>query len=94
MDYQMPKLNGATACRNIGEISGRESFVSGIPDANPRDQTYEAGELDQMAAASYDASQLRARPARDIAGIGWAALCCQKMFTIHQRVPHGITESC
>ena len=66
MDYQMPKLNGATACRNIMAKypEARVILVSGLP----RDITGSGAlailmkpvNLDQLYAALYDAAQSRA----------------------------------
>ncbi|HVF73165.1 MAG TPA: response regulator [Chthoniobacterales bacterium] len=66
MDYQMPKLNGATACRNIMAKypQARVILVSG----SPRDISGSGAitilmkpvNLDQLYAALYDASQSRA----------------------------------
>jgi two-component system chemotaxis response regulator CheY len=65
MDYQMPKLNGATACRNIVAKypDARIILVSGLP----RDVAGSGAirilmkpvNLDQIYAALYDASQPR-----------------------------------
>ncbi len=65
MDYQMPKLNGATACRNIVAKypDARVILVSGLP----RDVAGSGAirilmkpvNLDQIYAALYDASQPR-----------------------------------
>ena len=66
MDYQMPKLNGATACRNIMAKypDAKVILVSGLP----RDITGSGAitilmkpvNLDQLYAALYDAAQSRA----------------------------------
>ncbi|HKP93907.1 MAG TPA: response regulator, partial [Chthoniobacterales bacterium] len=66
MDYQMPKLNGATACRNIMAKypDARVILVSG----SPRDISGSGAitilmkpvNLDQLYAALYDAAQSRA----------------------------------
>lgn len=63
MDYQMPKLNGATACRNIiaKYPNARVILVSGLP--RYIDSTGAVGvllkpiHLDQLYAALYDAAQ-------------------------------------
>ena len=66
MDYQMPKLNGATACRNIVAKypNARVILVSGIPrevaDSGAVKILLKPINLDQIYAALYDASQPRA----------------------------------
>jgi CheY-like chemotaxis protein len=63
MDYQMPKLNGATACRNIVAKypAARVILVSGYPrDANGTGALavlQKPVDLNQLYAALYDASQ-------------------------------------
>ena len=65
MDYQMPKLNGATACRNIVAKypDARVILVSGYPrDANGTGALavlQKPVDLNQLYAALYDASQPR-----------------------------------
>ena len=65
MDYQMPKLNGATACRNIVAKypEARVILVSGVVH-----EIHETGavsilikpvSLDRLYAALYDAAQVR-----------------------------------
>lgn len=66
MDYQMPKLNGATACRNIVAKypDARVILVSGAPreiaDSRATAILMKPVNLDQLYAALYDASQPRA----------------------------------
>ena len=63
MDYQMPKLNGATACRNIVAKypNARVILVSGYPrDVNGTGALavlQKPVDLNQLYAALYDASQ-------------------------------------
>src|SRR5437588_372777 len=66
MDYQMPKLNGATACRNIMAkypearvilVSGAEREIGGSGAVTI---LMKPVNLDQLYAALYDASQSRA----------------------------------
>jgi CheY-like chemotaxis protein len=63
MDYQMPKLNGATACRNIvaKHPDARVILVSGSPkeiaDSGARAVLVKPVHLDQLYAALYDAAQ-------------------------------------
>jgi two-component system chemotaxis response regulator CheY len=65
MDYQMPKLNGATACRNIVAKypDARVILVSGLPrSANGTGALavlLKPVDLNQLYAALYDASQPR-----------------------------------
>ena len=65
MDYQMPKLNGATACRNIVAKypEARVILVSGLlRDANGTGALailQKPVDLNQLYAALYDASQPR-----------------------------------
>jgi two-component system chemotaxis response regulator CheY len=65
MDYQMPKLNGATACRNIVAKypEARVILVSGLPrDANGTGALavlQKPVDLNQLYAALYAASQPR-----------------------------------
>ena len=66
MDYQMPKLNGATACRNIvAKYPGaRVILVSGIPreigGSGACAVLLKPVKLDTLYAALYDAAQPRA----------------------------------
>ena len=66
MDYQMPKLNGATACRNIVAKypDARVILVSGSPKeiagSGALAILLKPVHLDQLYAALYDASQPRA----------------------------------
>ena len=66
MDYQMPKLNGATACRNIVAKypDARVILVSGaqreIGDSRATAILMKPVNLDQLYAALYDAAQPRA----------------------------------
>lgn len=66
MDYQMPKLNGATACRNIVAKypEARVILVSGYPrdvaDSGALRVLQKPVELDTLYAALYDAAQPRA----------------------------------
>ena len=63
MDYQMPKLNGATACRNIMAKypNARVILVSGAPkeiaDSGALAVLLKPVHLDQLYAALYDAAQ-------------------------------------
>lgn len=63
MDYQMPKLNGATACRNIMAKypDARVILVSGYPhdvaDSGALTILIKPVNLDQLYAALYGASQ-------------------------------------
>jgi CheY-like chemotaxis protein len=65
MDYQMPKLNGATACRNIVAKypEARVILVSGYPrdvaDSGALRVLQKPVELDTLYAALYDAAQPR-----------------------------------
>ncbi len=65
MDYQMPKLNGATACRNIVAKypDARVILVSGaireIGDSGAIAILSKPVDLNQLYAALYDASQPR-----------------------------------
>ena len=65
MDYQMPKLNGATACRNIVAKypDARVILVSGaiheIGDSGALAILSKPVDLNQLYAALYDASQPR-----------------------------------
>ncbi|MEN3370538.1 MAG: two-component system, chemotaxis family, chemotaxis protein CheY [Verrucomicrobiota bacterium] len=65
MDYQMPKLNGATACRNIMAKypQARVILVSGWPqeitDSGARALLLKPVSLDQLYAALYDAGRER-----------------------------------
>jgi len=67
MDYQMPKLNGATACRNIMAKypEARVILVSGLPrditDSGAVTILMKPVNLDQLYAALYDAAQSRVR---------------------------------
>jgi CheY-like chemotaxis protein len=69
MDYQMPKLNGATACRNIVAKypEARVILVSGWPkqiaDSGAVAILLKPIHLDQLYAALYDATQPRASEA-------------------------------
>lgn len=62
MDYQMPKLNGATACRNIlaKYPKARVILVSGLPkeiaDSGALAVLIKPVGLDQLYAALYDAA--------------------------------------
>ena len=66
MDYHMPKLNGATACRNIvAKYPGaRVILVSGSPkdiaDSGALGILLKPIRLDELYAALYDAAQPRA----------------------------------
>ena len=66
MDYEMPKLNGATACRNIVAKypDARVILVSGAPreigGSGARAVLMKPVKLDTLYAALYDASQPRA----------------------------------
>lgn len=66
MDYQMPKLNGATACRNIMAKypEARVILVSGLPrnieGSGAMTILMKPVNLDQLYAALYDAAQSRA----------------------------------
>ena len=63
MDYQMPKLNGATACRNIvaKHPDARVILVSGSPKDNSGSVALalliKPVRLDQLYAALYDAAR-------------------------------------
>jgi CheY-like chemotaxis protein len=63
MDYNMPKLNGATACRNIVAKypTARIILVSGTPkdagDSRALSVLIKPVRLDQLYAALYDAAQ-------------------------------------
>jgi CheY-like chemotaxis protein len=63
MDYQMPRLNGATACRNIvaKHPDARVILVSGSPkeiaDSGARAVLVKPVHLDRLYAALYDAAQ-------------------------------------
>jgi CheY-like chemotaxis protein len=63
MDYQMPKLNGATACRNIVAKypNARVILVSGSPkeiaNSGALAILIKPVHLDQLYAALYDAAQ-------------------------------------
>jgi CheY-like chemotaxis protein len=63
MDYQMPKLNGATACRNIVAKypNARVILVSGSPkeigDSGALAILLKPVRLDQLYSALYDAAQ-------------------------------------
>jgi CheY-like chemotaxis protein len=63
MDYYMPKLNGATACRNIvaKHPTARVILVSGSPqeiaDSGALTVLIKPVRLDQLYAALYDAAQ-------------------------------------
>lgn len=63
MDYQMPKLNGATACRNIAAKypGARVILVSGSPKeiagSGALALLVKPVKLDQLYAALYDAAQ-------------------------------------
>ena len=65
MDYQMPKLNGATACRNIVAKypEARVILVSGvireINETGAVSILVKPVNLDQLYAALYDAAQVR-----------------------------------
>jgi CheY-like chemotaxis protein len=65
MDYQMPKLNGATACRNIVAKypDARVILVSGWPKdiagSGALALLLKPIELDRLYAALYDATQSR-----------------------------------
>jgi two-component system, chemotaxis family, chemotaxis protein CheY len=65
MDYQMPKLNGATACRNIVAKypDARVILVSGLPrdiaDSGAFTVLLKPVGLDTLYAALYDAAQPR-----------------------------------
>jgi CheY-like chemotaxis protein len=65
MDYQMPKLNGATACRNIvaKHPEARVILVSGLPryidSTGAVAVLLKPVHLDQLYAALYDAAQPR-----------------------------------
>jgi CheY-like chemotaxis protein len=65
MDYQMPKLNGATACRNIVAKypDARVILVSGsakeIAGSGALSLLLKPIQLDQLYAALYDATQPR-----------------------------------
>jgi len=66
MDYQMPKLNGATACRNIVAKypDARVILVSGAPheigDSGALAILLKPVDLNQLYAALYNAAQPRA----------------------------------
>ena len=66
MDYQMPKLNGATACRNIMAKypEARVILVSGMPreigGSGALTVLLKPVKLDALYAALYDAAQPRA----------------------------------
>jgi two-component system chemotaxis response regulator CheY len=66
MDYQMPKLNGATACRNIVAKypDARVILVSGwardVADSGAFTVLLKPVKLDTLYAALYDAAQPRA----------------------------------
>lgn len=66
MDYQMPKLNGATACRNIMAKypEARVILVSGMPrdigGSGALAMLLKPVKLDALYAALYDAAQPRA----------------------------------
>jgi two-component system chemotaxis response regulator CheY len=66
MDYQMPKLNGATACRNIVAKypDARVILVSGwardVADSGAFTVLLKPVKLDMLYAALYDAAQPRA----------------------------------
>jgi CheY-like chemotaxis protein len=66
MDYQMPKLNGATACRNIVAKypDARVILVSGAPreigESGAVAMLLKPVRLDTLYAALYDAAQPRA----------------------------------
>ena len=68
MDYQMPKLNGATACRNIVAkySTARVILVSGAPkeigDSGALTILLKPVRLDQLYAALYEAAQPPASP--------------------------------